>query len=474
LQRKLCFLIQGGGHTWEQLLHPDLKDADGRRLFEVHPEWFAEIDGQRNPGGYHPCVSNEQAVDYLIDRFIEQIQTEFRHCDLINYWPYDTWQEWCQCERCQALGNGTDRYIFVAAQTHRRLREAHAQGMIPHIPRVMLCAYEGTKTTVPPTRPLPPSFDTDLSAFIFFPINRCYAHYIDDPTCTEINAKYRQEFEGWAESPYEGHIVIGEYYNVSKFEDLPLLFYRTMPHDMAYYCAHRARGFNYMHATAGQWGTKTLTNWEMARLCWDVQEDPAKLLERFFSEYFGPVAAEMRAVFALIEAAFANVAAWRNWAGTSVTSVMRQVPQDSRIQSVFPLRHLQFDRRAAGNDSAPSALEGLRNIDQAREQIDDVLTQEMPEEVRQRVAEVEFLFRYGELSYRLYCSLAQVVSLERGGETDAARAEFLKADRIARELAEINFQYTYCSPPGNRFNALVKTQVDNVVEHYRKLFNLKS
>ncbi len=469
LQRKLCLLIAGGNHTWKYLLHPtEVKDKQGRPLFEVHPEWFAMVDGERTSGLYQPCVSNEQALDFMLERFIEQIsEGPYQHCDIINFWPYDTFKPWCQCQNCGKLGNDTDKYIYTVAKINKGLKRAYAEGRISWVPKLGLCAYEGTTTTEPPTKPVPAEFDYNLNSFTFFPIKRCYAHTIHDTTCTEMNTTYARQFEAWYQSPYKGDIVAGEYYNVSKYESLPLLFYRVAPSDMKYYHHNHARGFNYMHATGGQWGTRTLTNWMMGKLCWDIEAAPEKLLDTYFNEYFGPVAEDMREAFGHISNAYANIGAWRNWGRTSICSRLREAVNNKALKTPFTLDHLQWDKRAKGDNSAISVMEGLEELDAAREKLTSTLAKNMPANVRTRVEEIQWHLRYGDLSYRLYAHMSKTVLLDRSGETDRARAEFDRAKKVAEELKKNEF-----SPlgTGGNTNWFVKTQLESIVNYYETAY----
>ena len=469
LQRKLCLLIAGGDHSWKDMLHPTaIKDPQGRTLFDNHPEWFAMIDGKRTSEDYQPCVSNRQALEYMLTRFIEQIQTTaYQYCDIINFWPYDSHKRWCECSNCTRLGNDTDKYIYAVAEVNKGLKQAYAQSQIPRVPRLGLCAYDGTETREAPCRPIPADFDYALNYFTFFPIRRCYAHTLDDPACTELNTNYARQFEDWYKSSYKGELVAGEYYNVSRYESLPLLFYHTAPHDMRYYYRHNARGFNYMHATSGEWGTRTLTNWMMAKLCWDIEANPNELLDIFLTEYFGPVAKQMRSAFEDISEAYANVAAWRSWADASIYMQLIKAVYDPNVTNPFTLDHLQWDRRAKGKNSAISVIEGRQKLDAASEKVAAAMTKPMPADIRTRTEELQWHLHYGDLSYRFYMHMSKTVILDRSGQTSSAMAEFEKAKKIAEELKKNKFTYLDVTGKANWFD---KTQIEGLFNYFEKKY----
>ena len=98
-------------------------------------------------------------------------------------------------------------------------------------------------------------------------------HDFDDPKCS-LNAIYQKQLCGWIRRPrrhYRGQLVIGEYYNVSRYKSLPLCLMHSMAHDIPLYYKSGACAFQYMHVTTGRWGNKSLTNYQMARQLWDVK-----------------------------------------------------------------------------------------------------------------------------------------------------------------------------------------------------------
>ena len=117
--------------------------------------------------------------------------------------------------------------------------------------RVQLSSPAYLETLSPPTRPPDRGLDPDVCSVTFFPYFRCYAHALADPSCTEINRRLAPSYEGWASGPARatiGPLAIGEYYNVSYFASLPLVFAHAMGADIPWYFRSGARHFHYMHA----------------------------------------------------------------------------------------------------------------------------------------------------------------------------------------------------------------------------------
>ena len=64
--------------------------------------------------------------------------------------------------------------------------------------------------------------------------------------------------------------MVGEYYNVSKFADLPYLFPSVMIKDFQYYKTLSIKGMTYMHLPMTEWGVRNLTQVLFARLSSDI------------------------------------------------------------------------------------------------------------------------------------------------------------------------------------------------------------
>ncbi len=84
---------------------------------ESHPEWFALVDGKRDPlshYGWQYDYSNLELVSEVAEKVIQKLDAEPR---LTNYSiaANDGFEEgWCECEGCAVLGNPTDQILTFA------------------------------------------------------------------------------------------------------------------------------------------------------------------------------------------------------------------------------------------------------------------------------------------------------------------------------------------------------------------------
>ena len=117
-----------------------------------------------------------------------------------------------------------NQMLHMASHFRSFLDRARAAGRLDHDVKMALIAYEGTSTLAPPERPIPQNLLDAGDYLIYAPIVRCYAHGFDDPGCS-YNRAYASALSGWNQIRPHLPVMVLEYYNVSKFEDLPAAVY---------------------------------------------------------------------------------------------------------------------------------------------------------------------------------------------------------------------------------------------------------
>jgi len=396
---------------------------------EAHPEWYGmNTDGVRvktlRDGDYNWCTSNEDATAELIKNAVQElIDGKAKDATIVNCWTVDG-GKWCQCDACKALGTPTDRNLLYIHAFDQGVKKAQADGRINRPISILFLAY--ADVLEPPTHPLPADFDYETCIATYFPICRCYVHNLDDATCAK-NSDYAKNLYGWAVDPeryYKGQICIGEYYNVSGYKCLPVVYMHTMANDIPYYYDQaNARLFHYMHVTTGHWGNKALTNYQMARQLWNHKADCEALWEDYFAKRYGPVAGEMRAFYESLETMLANVTELK------YGLCGRLSRGDGNL---FPSDHMPYARQ--DDEKGPSFAEILDASGACRRILGSVMTRsDLAQRVAERVAEDERLFAYGERTIAFYDALTRGYLAAREERADDARAAYAEA----KELAEL-------------------------------------
>lgn len=417
---------------------------DGRLSYcEAHPEWYGMTgEGTRffpdKPFGTNYCTSNQAGLKELLKNITAYLSDGIGHnADTFSFWPLDG-GEWCSCHLCEAQNaNPTDRLLEMAHKIRKELKAAYTEGRIDRDIPVHSLIYVQTKAL--PSRALPADFDYDNIVLTYFPIGRCYAHNFNDTLCTEINGRYNKVLMEWLSDSclYKGKLLLGEYYNISGFRDLPLVFKTTMANDIPYFLNPGISGMHYMHPSVSEMGVRRLINYQMARMLWEPDLDMDQLLEDYFHYFYGPAADGMQEFYDQLETTVANVKAWRYYLRPRINSVAA-----GRADSIFPLprisNHLHYEDRSPPTNDALDWKPMMEEIRRCRTILDKVLAADLPPAIQSRIEEDEHGLRYLELSTSLFDSLVELI-MERNSpagvsDSTANRAllasEALKKHRI--------------------------------------------
>ena len=321
-QKKLGMILVNGGHIFENILNPRNKTEQGELYFDAHRDWYGYNEqraGQiRYALGTQFCMTNESLCDFLTNAIIKKINTDWYDSDNIILSTFDTWGRTCMCENCQKLGNGSDKMLNFIAGVRKRLDKAYKDGVIDHNIKIEIYSYEGTSSLQPPENGVPEILKKSGDYACYWPIVRCYEHTFDDDSCS-YNKPYYQALSGWKDIP----MSVGEYYNVSKFEDLPLLFTTNLNKDLQIFKNLGVCGMTYMHVPILHWGIRNLTQSLYAELCWNVNTDVKKFVKEYYVARYGKYASKIKKAYDLIEKASLRIMSWRAWKTSNVLYEMQ-------------------------------------------------------------------------------------------------------------------------------------------------------
>ena len=359
IARKLGMILKAGGHIFENLLSPDLTATDGRSFWDAHRDWYgtpSSGEKERSRALYTQfCVTNQELCDYLCESLLHCIMGKWYDADRIDVWPFDTWGNVCACERCRAIGNGTDQALYFLSRMREYLDNARLQGRLDHDVQLVLTAYEGTSTLAAPTKPVPKNLTDAGDYIVYCPILRCYDHALSDNSCS-YNKIYAETLSDWMAVRTQIPVMILEYYNVSKLEDLPVLYTHRMATDLSEWFARGVSGFTYLHFPLVNWGVRTLTQYLCAALSWNRELSLETSLHEYFAARYGPYAGMLREAYAEIENASASSTSWRAWGNRSMLSVFARWDGSIENAALTPDDHIDSQAYANGH-TALCALE---------------------------------------------------------------------------------------------------------------------
>lgn len=439
-------------------------NEDGRLSYsEAHPEWFGLHGGTRSFHMYDDfgdnfCSSNPYACDELMKKIVTELaEGQWQDADSINFWTLDGGR-WCECESCQALGTPTDKTLLLVHRLCLEMKRARQEGRLHRDVSIFFTIY--LETIQPPTRPLPDDFDYQCCIGTYYPINRCYVHSLTDPACTETNVSFVSHLKGWTTDPpryYRGQLLIGEYYNVSGFKCLPILFHRTMASDIPYYYDLGARYMDYMHVTTKNWGTLSLTNYQFARMLWDPYLDSQALRKDYLAKRYGPAADRMYDLYQKLDTALCN-------ANQLKYRLPYLLNQDA--ENLFPDKHMKYEATHFDTDDGPDLVEMVQAIDEGLAILAQVQAEDLPGRIQARLAEDGGPLQYAAHTLHFYDVLVRMTRSIHAGQRDEA-AQWLPEMKRLGELLENDTESTkWSSSHANADNALVASQADGAYHRF--------
>lgn len=444
---------------------------------EAHPEWYGLINGKRNfdnrnKYGTNFCSSNDFAVKELTDNFIiDLIDGKWSQADMVNFWPRDVGQ-WCECDLCQALGTPTDRILKLQHQVRQGIDKARAEGRLNR--DVILTAPAYLETRVPPSRALPKGFDYKHNIMTFFPIERCYAHALNDKSCTEINHHHFTDMNHWMSGEdrfYKGTLFLGEYYNISLLASLPMVFSKVMSEDLPFYYQAGIRHMHYMHAETINWGTMLLTNYQFSKMLWNPSVDVNALMFELYEKFYGEKSAQaMQSFYYHLELAMSSMKTIR-WAGKSLSE---SYSLDDRLKKdkaeLFTTQHLQYAATSSEENDGRDILQMVADIKQAREFLNKAKSLVDGNKYRLRIQEVEKRFAYGETIIDFYNHLLKMHIAHHAGEFKSAKLAFDKTALLVDKLKAMTDVIQVVGGTLKAGDGFTATFNKETFERYKKLY----
>lgn len=238
--------IQSGHHNFDYWI-------PGRKYHQEHPEFFAEIGGQRiKPGpdknalllSEQLCTTNPALRAEIVRNMIAYAEAnpELKTLSLI---PNDGFG-WCECPVCARFYDKSRKgelyslseHVYLADTIyHDLLRDVAARlaAVRPDL-KLNFCAYINYCRPSEGFRLAP-----NLSVY-FANYWRCINHRIDDPACS-TNRHYAEDIRRWAGVHDGGDLIIYEYFmGVNFYLSLPMVHFDEMFDEMAWYSRNRVDG----------------------------------------------------------------------------------------------------------------------------------------------------------------------------------------------------------------------------------------
>ena len=313
----------GGGHM------TCLDAVPAKKYFKSHPEYFAEVKGERESKNGHYCISNPEVQRLVADDIISKFaKTGGRGRYLLGL--QDGEHNLCECENCRALDDADARLLplnsNISTRFHTMARNV-AEMVYKRYPAADLRTWAYSVYRTPPVGvKLDPRTGAELCIH-----GRCYGHALDDPAC-ERNPASLAWVRKWLKVVSHGSFY--EYANCSRnyyccletvaardfrlYRDLGILGWgeETGYADSMFLPAKPKGQFDERRA-------KNHTNWQwlylVGKLTWDPDLDADAILDDAESKYYGAAYPAMKEYQRLRRTSWKNASVCWGYGGYPMT-----------------------------------------------------------------------------------------------------------------------------------------------------------
>lgn len=260
------------GHAYENII------AANKPEFDKHPEYLAQVGGERKPrGDVKFCISNPDLRKLVAEHAVRHFQKNPK-ADSISMDPSDG-GNWCECEACAKMGGVSNRVLTLANTVAEAI---NALGLGPKY--VGMYAYN--KHCAPPTI-------------------RVHPNVVVSATTAFITGGFTfdQVVEGW--KAQGATVGVYDYLSVVDWDwNLPRGGKGCRPKSVAASLVRfHQQGARFYDAESGDcWGPCGLGYYVASRVLWDIREAQRvdALIDDFLEKCFGSAKEPMREFYRLI------------------------------------------------------------------------------------------------------------------------------------------------------------------------------
>jgi len=314
-------------HTFHRLVPPET-------FFQVHPEYFAVINGKRDPSQL--CPSRAENVEIAVET-LKKAMAEDPDKPVWSVSQNDN-EEYCHCPEClkaiQEEGSPAGPILrFVNAIARRFPNKT-----------ISTLAYEFSRSAPKVTKP-DPNVQIMLCTIELTRTNPIAV----DPTC----AGFRNDIVNWGKICH--NIYLWDYtvdfsHQVAPFPNIPVL----QPNIQFFVRNHARQHFQQSNTSPGHEFSE-LKSYLIARLLWNPDADTKSILRDFMRGYYGKAAPYVQAYISALENNLHQSGARLDIFGSPISHVsdFLSAPAVSRYNKLF-------DQAEAAVSGDPSALKHVK------------------------------------------------------------------------------------------------------------------
>lgn len=255
-------------HTFDKLVPPS-------EYFETHPEYFSLVGGKRVGSGSQLCCTNPDVRRIATERILKAIE-EDPEATVFSVSQND-WDNHCECDSCQAVAREEESQMGPVLQLVNHVAAAVAEKYPEK--SIETLAYQWTRKAPKTMRPLPNVIVRLCS------IECCFSHPLDGCD-SEQNKAFVQDLREWGR--LGARLWIWDYVTSFSHYFVPFPNLRVRKPNIQTFLANGVRGIfeqdNYQ-TPIGEFNE--LSGYLNAKLLWNSEADPEKIIEEFLDVVYG-------------------------------------------------------------------------------------------------------------------------------------------------------------------------------------------
>jgi len=246
-----------------------------------------------------------------------------------------------------------------------------------------------------------------------------------------------------------------------------------MAHEIPMYYRNGARHFRYMHVSTRLQGPKRLNDYLMAQLLWNPDADTEQLYSEYLKDFYGAGADDAQRFYDRLEFAMASVQQWKHYRGENGGQCLTKlINRDA--DNLFDTEHLKLEEYHPAKNGGIGLGESVRALQECRTIMDRLRAQDLPGEVKQRLAEDDRNLHYAENTVNLYYYLAQALMARKQQNLEQAKQFYHLTVPFAQGLRDETEILQTASSHANAKDGLDASLVEKTYEELGKQLGIAS
>lgn len=272
----------GLGHTFHYYVNPE-------EYFDEHPEYFSEINGQRQRFATQLCLTNKDVLAITIEKVRTLLREAAPNQRIVSISQMDM-LNWCECDKCSAIDAHEDSHAGALVHFINSVAEA----VEDEFPDAFIDTFAYFYSQKPPKHVKPRS-----NVIIRLCSSQCDFSRPLSYKANRLNSAFRKDIEAWGK--IAEHLFVWDYtQNWYCFQGPHPNFHVFQP-NAEFYAKQGVEGlFEQASPTSPHSDFEFLKGYILSHCLWDPDADWRKLYSEFLELYYGEAAPFIREYHDLI------------------------------------------------------------------------------------------------------------------------------------------------------------------------------